>query len=239
MRVAFGFARAISRKYGVDIQLVQRDVRSRRTDYDNLLLSGVNWLRVPMYSEMRVTLSRNFGTGQLKGRRAIEIGGSEGTLVRILTGLGAQVEVSPNYPQVDAENLPYANESYDVVVLDQVVEHLEHPWRAVQEMRRVLRPKGICVCTSVFIFPLHIGTDSAGNTYGDYYRFSPFGFKALFEGFDILSADGWGNIDAVKMTFDSSQTGSSLDDVRRLYDHSESRNHIVTWCIAQKKEGGG
>jgi SAM-dependent methyltransferase len=41
-----------------------------------------------------------------------------------------------------AEQLPFADGSFDLVLMAWVVEHLDEPYRAVRELRRVLRPGG-------------------------------------------------------------------------------------------------
>jgi SAM-dependent methyltransferase len=48
----------------------------------------------------------------------------------------------------DAEQLPFASSSFDVVVMSEVIEHLLRPERAVWEIARVLRPGGVFVMTT-------------------------------------------------------------------------------------------
>lgn len=43
----------------------------------------------------------------------------------------------------DASNLPFANNHFDVVFSDAVLEHVENPWLVCGEMARVLKPGGI------------------------------------------------------------------------------------------------
>lgn len=50
------------------------------------------------------------------------------------------------------EPLPFADHSLDVVVCEQLLEHLDHPDRVIGEVARVLKPGGLFVC-GVPIFP--------------------------------------------------------------------------------------
>lgn len=54
--------------------------------------------------------------------------------------------------QQDLEQLSFADESFDVVVTEDVLEHVRHPDRALAEIRRVLRPGGHHVFTVPFHF---------------------------------------------------------------------------------------
>ena len=44
--------------------------------------------------------------------------------------------------RVDAEALPFADDSFDIVITDDVIEHLRDTDRFARELRRVLRPTG-------------------------------------------------------------------------------------------------
>jgi SAM-dependent methyltransferase len=48
----------------------------------------------------------------------------------------------------DAERLPFVDQSFDVVVWSEVIEHLMRPELAVWEVARVLRPGGVLVLTT-------------------------------------------------------------------------------------------
>ncbi|HEX4654263.1 MAG TPA: methyltransferase domain-containing protein [Mycobacteriales bacterium] len=52
------------------------------------------------------------------------------------------------FSQGDAEHLPIADRSVDVVVMSEVIEHLLRPELAVWEIARVLRPGGVFVMTT-------------------------------------------------------------------------------------------
>ncbi|MEY2425346.1 MAG: hypothetical protein QOI61_918 [Actinomycetota bacterium] len=52
------------------------------------------------------------------------------------------------FARCDAERLPFADDSFDVVVFSEVIEHLLRPDRAVWEIARVLRTGGVSVMTT-------------------------------------------------------------------------------------------
>lgn len=61
---------------------------------------------------------------------------------------GRSDALSVGFVRGDGERLPFAEDSVDVVVLSEVIEHLIRPERAVWELSRVLRPGGVVVMTT-------------------------------------------------------------------------------------------
>jgi SAM-dependent methyltransferase len=55
----------------------------------------------------------------------------------------------------DAYLLPYADCSVDAVYCEAVLEHLERPCDAIEEMKRVLKPEGELFSVTPFMFPFH------------------------------------------------------------------------------------
>jgi SAM-dependent methyltransferase len=51
------------------------------------------------------------------------------------------------YPAVDMQRLPYPDQSFDLIVHSDTLEHVADPMTALAECRRVLRPQGICAFT--------------------------------------------------------------------------------------------
>lgn len=74
----------------------------------------------------------------------------------------------------DVYNLPFGNGEFDLVLCVAIIEHLENPQRAIDEMRRVLKPGGKIVVSVPFMFPIH---DSPR----DYWRFTKYGLSKIFE----------------------------------------------------------
>jgi SAM-dependent methyltransferase len=78
----------------------------------------------------------------------------------------------------DAHHLPFADETFDVVICTEVLEHLHTPEQAMSEFRRVLKPGGRLLLTTRFIFPLH-------DVPGDYYRYTKYGLRYLLREWKI------------------------------------------------------
>jgi SAM-dependent methyltransferase len=76
----------------------------------------------------------------------------------------------------DACAIPLQNSSCDLVLAIEVLEHIRRPWLAVPELRRVLKPTGVCILSTRFMYPLH-------GRPGDYWRYSRYALELLFAEF--------------------------------------------------------
>ncbi len=73
----------------------------------------------------------------------------------------------------------FEDEKFDCILCTEVLEHCYAPWKAVEEMFRVLKPGGILLLSTRFVYPLH-------DTPHDYYRFTKYGLMCLFNQFRII-----------------------------------------------------
>lgn len=90
------------------------------------------------------------------------------------------VDASKNTDVVgDAHNLPFKDESFEVVVCSEMLEHADDPPKVISEIERVLKPGGLVVLTTRFAYPVH----DAPN---DYWRFTPYGLRKLFSAFEVI-----------------------------------------------------
>jgi SAM-dependent methyltransferase len=152
---------------------------------------GQQFVRYWYYRELESWFRVQFPNNGTKPR-VIEFGGSNGFLPSIF--IRAEYEIAPNWPHVDVQNLhQYKSASADVVVLDQVLEHVADPWRAVAEVHRVLKPGGTCICSTPFLICIHPYPQ-------DFWRFAEDGLRQLFKHYSNVDIHGWGNRFTVKTT---------------------------------------
>ncbi len=102
-----------------------------------------------------------------EGRSVLDVSCKRGEILKELKGRGFTVrgtQFSPEGPDVDGipldrgvdllKGLPYPAESFDVVLLVEVIEHLENHRAAIGELARVLKPGGLLVLTTPNIMRL-------------------------------------------------------------------------------------
>ena len=87
------------------------------------------------------------------------------------------------YPNTDivanAEDLPFADDSLDAIIIKNVFEHLQKPIRVRDEMLRVLKPGWYAYVKIPFMQPFHAVPD-------DFQRYTLEGMKELFVDFTIV-----------------------------------------------------
>lgn len=72
----------------------------------------------------------------------------------------------------DGIELPFADDSFDIVFSTQVLEHVKDPLVVLKEMARVCKPMGSCVISVPFLYQEH-------EEPFDYLRFTRFGIEEL------------------------------------------------------------
>ena len=89
--------------------------------------------------------------------------------------LGVDMRSGPGVDRVvNAEKLPFKDNSIDVVLCLETLEHAEKPWLISEEIERVTKNSGVMIVSSQQNFPIHMHPS-------DYFRFTPYGLKSLFK----------------------------------------------------------
>ncbi len=76
----------------------------------------------------------------------------------------------------DAHCIPLEDESVDIVIATELLEHCHTPQKVINEIFRVLTRGGVCLLSTRFIYVIH-GAPL------DYYRFTNYGLSHLFRKF--------------------------------------------------------
>lgn len=76
----------------------------------------------------------------------------------------------------DIHDIPLPDSTVDAVICKAVLEHVERPERAVEEVLRVLKPGGKALFYVPFLYPYH----AERGVYKDFYRFSKDAVEYLF-----------------------------------------------------------
>lgn len=85
----------------------------------------------------------------------------------------------------DAHDLPFADQSFDGVVIQAVLEHVADPYRAVAEIHRVLKGDGLVYAETPFMQQVHEGRH-------DFTRFTHLGHRRLFRNFAEIESGAVG-----------------------------------------------
>lgn len=91
----------------------------------------------------------------------------------VLEATGGDTETSHTF-YCDLEKIPKDDNIYDVVICNQVLEHVRHPGKVVRELVRILKPGGKLFltapqCAGIHMEPFH------------YFNFTKYGLQLLFE----------------------------------------------------------
>jgi ubiquinone/menaquinone biosynthesis C-methylase UbiE len=145
--------------------------------------------RVNLYEWLQVELASHNGRAASAGKKASVLNvGSGGDVYGALKKNPAfhitQIDIDPaRKPDIVADicdlNM-FQEHSCDIVVMLEVLEHVKEPQRALDEIRRVLKPGGTLILSVPFIFPIH------DEPY-DFYRYTKYGLQYLLRDYRDIS----------------------------------------------------
>ncbi|HEV7594720.1 MAG TPA: methyltransferase domain-containing protein [Gemmatimonadaceae bacterium] len=177
---------------------------------------GIGWQRKVMYQET-VRLVEQLQPEKLD---ALEISGDRwGTLVKFKTFK------SVDFPEYDLCAAPLA-EKFDLVIADQVFEHLLWPYRAGKNAYEMVRPGGHFLVMTPFLVRVHAHPTDCS-------RWTETGLRHLLAecGFplELIRTGSWGNLSCVRADL------KRFRKYRRYHSLRDQHQYpIQVWALATK-----
>jgi SAM-dependent methyltransferase len=89
--------------------------------------------------------------------------------------IGCDMREGPGVDRIEnLHDLSFADESVGTLIMLDTMEHVKYPFKAMEQVYRVLKPGGMVIMTSVMLCPIHAYPS-------DYWRFTPESFNVLLE----------------------------------------------------------
>jgi len=115
---------------------------------------------------------------------------------RVKAYVGVDIQYWPDLDCLArAEDLPFKEETFDLILSTQTLEHMENPKKVVEEMHRICKTDGTLFISLPFLWEIH-------NYPNDYWRFSEGGIRLLLKMFKAVEILPNGNsLQALIQTF--------------------------------------
>lgn len=134
---------------------------------------------------------------------------------------------SARFPDYDVCGEPLGVGCWDLIIIEQVLEHVLSPSRAVRNMYEMLAPGGVLLVTTPFLLRIHYYPLDCS-------RWSELGMKSFLgeAGFQDIQTGSWGNRACLI---------ANLEDwapYKRWHSlANDERYPLVVWALARKPQG--
>jgi len=131
------------------------------------------------------------------------------------------------FPEFDICNPPKLNKTYDLILAEQVFEHLRHPVIAIKNIFNLLTPGGHVMVTIPFLLKVHGSPE-------DFQRWTPDGLRHFLSDAGFINVDvrSWGNRQCVTAYMDHESLPAFDPLIHSL--HNEPDITMQIWAIAKK-----
>lgn len=185
--------------------------------------------RTIMYQEIESFIRENGLHGKV-----LEIGGFKNKRKSYILGYNSYIAINLTGSVdsiMDAHSVGFKDNVFDLVIIDQVLEHVRYPIKVLEEAYRVLRTNGFVITGVPMLVPIHAEPE-------DYWRFTRSGLNLLLtdSGFVNVSTGSWGHKLAVKEYLEYSFRGvnSKKEFAKIIEMPNEPMFPIHSWGFGQK-----
>lgn len=194
-----------------------------------------DWIRAVYYSRLTELCTELFlMSSSLEVVEYAEVRGIIPLIISQLTDIN--LTLAP-YPDYDIEKEQFEPNTFDVVVADQVLEHVFHIMKAVKQCIRVCKPGGILIFGTPWMYPWHAAPK-------DFWRPSRDAYQAMFDEFDLetIEINGWGGNEILQFALrtDGLLTTNrtvAMAEEAGIFDMPNDPGYALEiWALARKKE---
>jgi SAM-dependent methyltransferase len=134
------------------------------------------------------------------------------------------------YPEFDLCAPLSVDRGFDVVICEQVLEHVPDPCAAAANLRGLCAPGGHVIVSTPFLVRVH---ELALFLMRDYWRFTPRGLEILLEraGLEVVAMGSWGNRQCVIGNFNRWSAYRPWHSLRNEPDFP-----VQVWAFARRPE---
>lgn len=199
-----------------------------------------DWVRAVYYGRMKSICGELFTDEPPSVLQIVEYTEEAGAIPQIITEFATVHLTLAPYPEYDIQAAQFPDDEFDVVVADQVLEHIPHVMKAVKECVRITKVGGILMFGTPWIYPYH-----AMGEWKDYWRISRDAYAMMFDEFGVetIEIDGWGHKEA--LVFGSLTDGFGFLSTNRtvemgldakLFDVANNPDYAIeVWAVGRKK----
>ncbi len=189
---------------------------------DEQLIRADYW-RAAMYADLRATLADIKPSGS-----GCEFGGSNGVLQSYMPAVRWETR---DYPPHDVLDPATWDPGWDVVVLDQILEHVSRPWEVIGHIGRATRE--LAVITVPFLIGVHPCPE-------DFWRMTPSALSALCQPFfKRMQISTWGSAianyyHALYQTTDKLLSVIPYEVAHEVLLQNDHSNPFMVWAVLRR-----
>lgn len=190
----------------------------------NKVLPFIPTYRIPTVTRISLNKQLKLQFGRLKQGRILDVGSSFSPYKNSFPYVEyLRLDINEkNKPDIccDIHDIKWQSEYFDIVIATEVLEHCYSPEKAISEIFRVMKPGGICILSTRFIYKYHADPK-------DYYRFTKDSLNYLFNKFSKVEIYHHGNrMQVLWDIFNSGKIRNTLGVILNLFNPIIAKIHF-------------